>query len=109
MRSQPVPCDLCGERSPDPVTICRGCIRDLGLDRFDQDDARRATPMRSPFLTVAEAARLLNTSPRTVRGLITAKRLVAVDLAGSASPNGHRYRIPRKALRRLVARDTAGD
>lgn len=93
----------------DLVHVCGSCVADLALDRFEHEQADRPKADRSPLLTVAETARYLRVTPGHVRLLIAERKLVAVDLAHSHSKNGHRWRVSRKSLKRLLLADTSRD
>lgn len=88
-------CAHCGDSEP-ALALCATCFADL----VDQDAERPR--VEASLLTVAETARLLRLTPATVRGLIAERRLRAVDVAHSSSPNGRRWRVPRKAVRRFL-------
>lgn len=90
-------CDLCGDESPDQLhRVCSAC--------FAETAERDREKSRPQLLTVAEAARVLNVTPRLIRRLIKTGDLPAISLAPSAKATGIRYRIRRKDLARYLSR-----
>ena len=56
----------------------------------------------APLLTRAEVATILRVTPRKVSELRAKGLLKGSDVAGSASPNGHRLRFRRAEVERYI-------
>lgn len=71
----------------------------LGHSYVLNQEARRLLQHRSPLLTAAQAARVVNASPRSIQRWIADGDLEAIRLGPSDTAH---YRIPEDALEKFI-------